>query len=104
VSVLVAGPGTADPQALADPVQTRLKARHEELVAALTGMMFGDHRAYLARMLNLIGYLDEDIAMLEGKIAACLEASRSPGRGRRRQVSSSSLIPPRYLHWPSTGS
>jgi transposase len=67
--------GERDPQALAALAQTRLKAKHEELVTALTGMMFGDHHAYLARMLlNLIGYLDEDIAMLEDKIAACLEA------------------------------
>ncbi|MGE5132979.1 MAG: IS110 family transposase [Gemmatimonadota bacterium] len=66
--------GERDPQALAAMAQTRMKAKHEDLVRALTGMMFGDQHAHLARMLlNLIGYLDEEIAVLEDKIAACLD-------------------------------
>jgi transposase len=66
--------GERDPQVLAALAQTRLKEKHDELVAALTGMMFGDHHAHLARtLLNMISYLDEDIEMLEDKIAACLD-------------------------------
>jgi transposase len=66
--------GERDPQVLAAMAQTRLRARHDELVAALTGMMFGDHHVHLARMLlNLISYLDEDIEGLEDKIAGCLD-------------------------------
>ena len=67
--------GERDPRTLAALARTRLKARHEDLVAALTGMRFTDHHAHLARtLLNLIAYLDEDIAILEDKIAACLDA------------------------------
>jgi transposase len=67
--------GERDPQVLAGLARTRMKAKHDELVAAFTGMMFGDHHADLARRyLNLISYLTEDIEALEGKIAACLEA------------------------------
>jgi transposase len=66
--------GQRDPQALAALAQTSMKAKHDDLVRALTGMMFGDHHAHLARMLlNLIGYLDEEIGILEDKIAACLD-------------------------------
>jgi transposase len=66
--------GQRDPQALAALAQTSMKAKHDDLVRALTGMMFGDHPAHLARMLlNLIGYLDEEIGILEDKIAACLD-------------------------------
>jgi transposase len=66
--------GERDPQVLAALAQTRLREKHEELVAALTGMMFGDHHAHLARvLLNLIGYLDEDIEILEDRIAGCLD-------------------------------
>lgn len=66
--------GERDPQALAALAQTRLKAKHDDLVAALTGALFDDHHAHLARMyLNLISYLDEDIDMLQDKITACLD-------------------------------
>jgi transposase len=66
--------GQRDPQALAAMAQTRLREKHDELVAALTGMMFGDHHAHLARtLLNLIGYLDEDIEILDARIAGCLD-------------------------------
>jgi transposase len=83
--------GQRDPQQLAALAQTRLKAKHDELVQALDGAMFGGHHACLAAMLlNLIGYLDEEIEMLDGKIAACLDqipqargvdADGSPGAG-----------------------
>jgi transposase len=66
--------GERDPQVLAGLARTRMKAKHGELVAAFTGMMFGDHHAGLARMLlNLIGYLDEEIDLLEDRIRECLE-------------------------------
>jgi transposase len=66
--------GERDPHTLAALAQTRLTAKHGELVAALTGMMFGDHHAHLAAtLLNLIRYLDEDIEILDGKIAGCLD-------------------------------
>jgi transposase len=66
--------GERDPRKLAALAQTRLKAKHQELVEALTGVMFGDQHAHLARvLLNLISYLDEEISVLEDKITACLD-------------------------------
>jgi transposase len=66
--------GERDPRKLADLAQTALRAKRDDLVAALTGAMFGDHHAHLARvLLNLISYLDEEISILDAKIAACLD-------------------------------
>jgi transposase len=66
--------GERDPQKLAAMAQTRMKARHEELVRALTDALFDDHHADLARvLLNLIAYLDEEIEILDGKIRGCLD-------------------------------
>jgi len=67
--------GERDPAVLAAMAQKRMKAKHQDLVAALTGMMFGEHHAHLCRMLlNQIRYLGEDIEILQDKITACLEA------------------------------
>ena len=41
--------GERAPLALAALAQTSMKAKHDDLVRALTGMMFGDHHAHLAR-------------------------------------------------------
>jgi transposase len=73
--------GQRAPQALAALAQASMKAKHDDLVRALTGMMSGDHHAQLARMLlNLIGYLDEEIGILQDKIAACPDQI-PPARG-----------------------
>ena len=60
-----------------------MKAKHDDLVRALTGMMFGDHHAHLARMLlNLIGYLDESRAPGGQDRRLPGPDPRRPGRGR----------------------
>jgi transposase len=56
--------GERDPQVLAALARTRMKAKHDALVQALTGM-FADHHGELAQMLlDQIGFCDAKIARL----------------------------------------
>jgi transposase len=65
--------GERDPAVLAALAESRLRSRQGELAAALTGMMITGSFTHMARtQLNLISYLDEEISILENKIAACL--------------------------------
>jgi transposase len=67
--------GERDPAALAGLAEGRLRGKRGDLAAALTGMMITGSFTHMARtLLGLIAYLDEDIAILEQKIAARLEA------------------------------
>jgi transposase len=67
--------GERDPRALAALAEGRLRSRRGDLAAALTGMIISDSCAHMAKtLLGLIAYLDEDIAILEDKIAGRLEA------------------------------
>ena len=90
--------GERDPRALAALAEGSLRGKSGDLAAALTGMMFTGSLAHMAKtLLGLIAYLDEDIEILEARIAACLEAipaargadrdgvtgpGAGPGRGR----------------------
>jgi transposase len=66
--------GQRDPLALAALAEGRLRSRQDDLAAALTGMIITASFTHMARtLLNLTGYLDEDIAVLEDKITACLD-------------------------------
>jgi transposase len=67
--------GQRDPRALAALAEGSLRGRQGDLEASLTGMMFTESHAHMAKtLLDLISYLDEDISILEARIAACLEA------------------------------
>jgi transposase len=62
IAALIAG--ERDPQVLAGLARTRMKAKHDQLAAALEGL-FGDHHAQLAQLLtDQIGFLDARIARL----------------------------------------
>ena len=61
--------GQRDPQVLAALARTRMKAQHDDLVAALDGM-FDDHHGELAGLLlDQITALDAKITQLTGRIA-----------------------------------
>jgi transposase len=61
--------GERDPQVLAALARTRMKARHDDLVAALDGM-FDDHHGELARLLlDQIAFCDDRIAQLTTRAA-----------------------------------
>ncbi len=61
--------GQRDPGKLAGLARTRMKARHDDLVEALTGM-FDDHHGELAGLLlDQIGFLDERIKALSARAA-----------------------------------
>jgi transposase len=67
--------GQRDPRALAALAEGSLRGRQGDLAAALTGMIITDSFAHMAKtLLGLISYLDEDVSILEDRIAACLEA------------------------------
>jgi len=62
--------GERDPVVLAGLARTRMRAKHDALVEALTGM-FDDHHGELARMLlDQIGFCTDRIGALDAKIAA----------------------------------
>jgi transposase len=66
--------GERDPHVLAGLARTRMKARHDDLVEALTGM-FDAHHGELAQMeLDQIEFLDQKIAQLEASIRDTLAA------------------------------
>jgi transposase len=61
--------GQRDPRALAGLARTRMKARHDDLVEALTGM-FDDHHGELAALLlDQIAFLDTRITTLSARAA-----------------------------------
>jgi transposase len=61
--------GQRDPGKLAGLARTRMKAKHDDLVEALTGM-FDDHHGELAGLLlDQIGFLDERIKALSARAA-----------------------------------
>ena len=67
--------GERDPRALAALAEGSLRGRRADLAAALDGMIITDSFTHMAKtLLGLIAYLDEDIDILEGRIAASLEA------------------------------
>jgi transposase len=69
--------GQRDPGKLAGLARTRMKARHDDLVEALTGM-FDDHHGELAGLLlDQIGFLDERIKALSARAAEL--AAAMPG-------------------------
>ena len=60
--------GERDPRALAGLARTRMKAKHDDLLAALDGM-FDDHHGELAALLlDQIAFLDERIGQLGTRI------------------------------------
>jgi transposase len=64
--------GERDPQVLAALAQTRMKARHAELVQALDGM-FDSHHGELAQLeLDQIAFLDKRVTWAENRIAEVL--------------------------------
>jgi transposase len=66
--------GERDPRVLADMAQTRMRAKHDALVEALTGM-FDTHHGELAEMeLDQIAFLNERIGKLEASIGDTLAA------------------------------
>jgi transposase len=66
--------GERDPRVLAGMAQTRMRAKHDALVEALTGM-FDSHHGELAEMeLDQIAFLNERIGKLEASIRETLAA------------------------------
>jgi transposase len=66
--------GERDPRILADMAQTRMRAKHDALVEALTGM-FDSHHGELAEMeLDQIAFLNKRIGKLEASIRDTLAA------------------------------
>jgi transposase len=69
--------GQRDPRALAGLARTRMRAKHDDLVEALTGM-FDDHHGELAGLLmDQIAFLDQRIAQLGARAAEL--AAAMPG-------------------------
>ena len=77
--------GERDPQVLAGLAQTRMKAKHDALVEALTGM-FDAHHGELAQLeLDQIAFLNKRIGQAGGQHPRHPRRDpRRPGRGRRR--------------------
>ena len=72
VRALIAG--ERDPNVLAGLARTRMKAKHDELVEALTGM-FDAHHGELAQLeLDQVKFLDQNITQLEARIRDTLAA------------------------------
>jgi transposase len=72
VEALIAG--QRDPRQLAGLARTRMKAKHDALVEALTGM-FEDHHGELARiLLDQISFCDQRISQLTTRIEQTLAA------------------------------
>jgi transposase len=64
--------GERDPRVLANMAQTRMRAKHDALIEALTGM-FDSHHGELAEMeLDQIAFLNERIGKLEASIGDAL--------------------------------
>ena len=74
IKALIAG--QRDPQVLAGLARGRMKAKHDALTEALTGM-FDDHHGELAQiLLDQIAFLDERISQLTTRISGQLAAIR----------------------------
>ena len=72
VRALIAG--ERDPRVLAGLARTRMKAKHDALVEALTGM-FDAHHGELAQLeLDQVKFLDQNITQLEARIRDTLAA------------------------------
>jgi len=72
IEALIAG--ERDPRVLAGLARTRMKAKHDALVEALTGM-FDDHHGELARMLlDQAGFLEARIGQLATRIEELIAA------------------------------
>lgn len=61
--------GTADPAQMAELAKGRLRTKRAELERALAGRMREHHRVLVALHLTLVDTLDEQIAVLDGRIA-----------------------------------
>jgi transposase len=70
--------GEADPQALADLARGKLRAKHADLVQALTGHVRPHHRFMLAELLAHLDFLDEQVATLEGHIEEVMARLPAP--------------------------
>jgi transposase len=66
--------GERDPQVLAGLAQTSMRAKHDALAEALTGMWQDYHGVLARQLLDQAGYLDALITELEGKIAVTVAA------------------------------
>jgi transposase len=66
--------GERDPRKLADLAAGNARRKRDQIARALTGSLFDDHHARLARMhLDHITFLDRKVSELDDEIAACLE-------------------------------
>lgn len=70
--------GQSDAAALAELAQGRMRAKREALEQALKGRVREHHRFMLARHLEHIDFLDEQIAHFDGQIAALIEGKEPP--------------------------
>lgn len=61
--------GVEDPEVLAKMARGRLEEKHDELIAALRGRMSAHQREMLQWQLQHVGFLDEQIARLDAKVA-----------------------------------
>lgn len=61
--------GVEDPEVLAKMARGRLEEKHDQLVAALRGRMSAHQREMLQWQLQHVGFLDEQIARLDAKVA-----------------------------------
>jgi transposase len=67
--------GERDPRTLADLAIGAARGNRAKIARALTGSLFGDHHALLARVhLDHITFLDRKVSELDDEIAACLDA------------------------------
>jgi len=67
--------GERDPRTLADLAIGAARGNRAKIARALTGSLFGDHHALLARVhLDHITFLDQKVSELDDEIAACLDA------------------------------
>lgn len=70
--------GQSDMAALAELAQGRMRAKREALEQALIGRVREHHRFMLARHLEHIDFLDEQIASFDAQIAALIEGEGPP--------------------------
>lgn len=61
--------GVEDPEVLAEMARGRLEDKHDELVAALRGRMSAHQREMLQWQLQHVGFLDQQVAQLDAKVA-----------------------------------
>ena len=66
--------GERDPAVLAGLARTRMRSKHDALVEALTGMFAGHHADLAQLLLDQIGFLDQKITWLTGRIDDAITA------------------------------